>query len=111
LSDDLNTPKAIAELHQLRNAAVHGKGVSFVIDLIQSLRALGFIKQTAAEWNLAKQPLLNVDKGKIDNLIVARNVARAKKDFKESDRIRDELAAMGVVLKDSKDGTTWELAR
>ncbi len=37
--------------------------------------------------------------------------ARAAKDFKESDRIRDELAAMGVVLKDSKDGTTWEIAR
>jgi cysteinyl-tRNA synthetase len=37
--------------------------------------------------------------------------ARQAKDFKESDRIRDELAAMGVVLKDSKDGTTWEIAR
>ena len=33
------------------------------------------------------------------------------KNFKESDRIRDELKAMGVVLKDSKDGTTWEIAR
>ena len=40
-----------------------------------------------------------------------RNAARKAKDFKESDRIRDELAAMGVVLKDSKDGTTWEIAR
>jgi cysteinyl-tRNA synthetase len=36
---------------------------------------------------------------------------RRAKDFKESDRIRDELAKMGVVLKDSKDGTTWEVAR
>ena len=36
---------------------------------------------------------------------------RAAKNFKESDRIRDELAKMGVVLKDSKDGTTWEIAR
>ena len=43
--------------------------------------------------------------------IAARNAARKAKDFKESDRIRDELAAMGVVLKDSKDGTTWEVAR
>ena len=33
------------------------------------------------------------------------------KEFAESDRIRDELAAMGVVLKDSKEGTTWEIAR
>ncbi|HWE28839.1 MAG TPA: cysteine--tRNA ligase, partial [Polyangia bacterium] len=50
-------------------------------------------------------------KQEIERLIDARTVARAAKDFKESDRIRDELAAMGVVLKDSKDGTTWEVAR
>jgi cysteinyl-tRNA synthetase len=48
---------------------------------------------------------------KVDEQIEARNVARKSKNFKESDRIRDELAAMGVVLKDSKDGTTWEIAR
>ena len=48
---------------------------------------------------------------KIDALIAERNAARKAKNFKESDRIRDELAAMGVVLKDSKDGTTWEIAR
>jgi cysteinyl-tRNA synthetase len=44
-------------------------------------------------------------------LIDARTAARKSKDFKESDRIRDELTAMGVVLKDSKDGTSWEIAR
>ena len=43
--------------------------------------------------------------------IAARNAARQAKNFAESDRIRDELAALGVVLKDSKDGTTWEVAR
>ena len=48
---------------------------------------------------------------KIESLIDARNAARAAKNFAEADRIRDELAAMGVVLKDSKDGTTWEIAR
>ena len=41
----------------------------------------------------------------------AQSAARKAKDFKESDRIRDELAKMGVVLKDTKDGTTWEIAR
>ena len=48
---------------------------------------------------------------RIESRIAARNAARKAKNFKESDRIRDELAAMGVVLKDSKDGTTWEIAR
>jgi cysteinyl-tRNA synthetase len=47
----------------------------------------------------------------VDSLVAARNAARKAKNFAESDRIRDELAAMGVVLKDTKDGTTWEIAR
>jgi cysteinyl-tRNA synthetase len=50
-------------------------------------------------------------KQKIDCLVAERVAARAQKNWKESDRIRDELTAMGVVLKDSKDGTTWEIAR
>jgi cysteinyl-tRNA synthetase len=47
----------------------------------------------------------------VEALIAQRNVARKEKKFHEADRIRDELAAMGVTLKDSKDGTTWEIAR
>jgi cysteinyl-tRNA synthetase len=47
---------------------------------------------------------------RVRELIQRRNLARAGKDWGESDRIRDELAAMGVVLKDTKDGTTWEIA-
>ncbi|MFZ2068951.1 MAG: cysteine--tRNA ligase [Xanthobacteraceae bacterium] len=47
----------------------------------------------------------------IERLIAARNGARAERNYQEADRIRDELAKMGVVLKDSKDGTTWEIAR
>jgi len=47
----------------------------------------------------------------VERLIAARNVARQAKDFGESDRIRDELAKMGVLLKDTKDGTTWEIDR
>jgi cysteinyl-tRNA synthetase len=48
---------------------------------------------------------------RIEQLIEDRTAARKTKNFAESDRIRDELAKMGVVLKDSKDGTTWEIAR
>ena len=47
----------------------------------------------------------------IKALIQERNDARAQKDWGKSDRIRDELTKMGVVLKDGKDGTTWEIAR
>jgi cysteinyl-tRNA synthetase len=48
---------------------------------------------------------------RVRRLVLERDEARKSKNFAESDRIRDELLAMGVVLKDSKDGTTWELAR
>jgi cysteinyl-tRNA synthetase len=57
------------------------------------------------------RPAENPFEVRVRQLIVARNEARKGKNFAESDRIRDELRALGVVLKDSKDGTTWELAR
>ncbi len=95
LADDLNTPQAIAGLHSL-SSSDDGS-------LAPTLRALGFSRRPPAR--------VNVDEGKVTGLIERRNAARRAKDFKESDRIRDELAAMGVVLKDSKDGTTWEVAR
>ena len=71
------------------------------------------ISQHDSKWleKQANQNLTSDDRAKIETLIEARKTARAAKNFKESDRIRDELAAMGVVLKDSKDGTTWETAR
>jgi cysteinyl-tRNA synthetase len=47
----------------------------------------------------------------IERLVEERSAARAKKDWKESDRLRGELESLGVTLKDSKDGTTWELRR
>ena len=65
----------------------------------------------AAAWNERKQKASGVDASQIDGLIADRTAARARKDFKESDRIRDQLAAMGIVIKDSKEGTTWEVAR
>jgi cysteinyl-tRNA synthetase len=53
----------------------------------------------------------SAEEAKIKELIAARTLAREAKNFREADRIRDELAGMGVVLKDSKDGTTWEITR
>ncbi|MCW5683057.1 MAG: cysteine--tRNA ligase [Pseudolabrys sp.] len=95
LSDDLNTPKAIAELH-----ALHARGESEA--LAGSLAALGFTQRPRSRRE--------VDKAQVEALVAQRLAARKVKDFAESDRIRDELTAMGVILKDSKDGTTWEVA-
>jgi cysteinyl-tRNA synthetase len=60
---------------------------------------------------LEKTVSQSVEETRIRQLVAARNAARQSKNFREADRIRDELAAMGVTLKDSKEGTTWEVGR
>ena len=110
LSDDLNTPEMIASLHNLRNSAASGNERDRS-EFAASLRLLGFLSESAAEWKGRKQQASGLDAKQINDLISDRTAARARKDFKESDRIRDQLAAMGVVIKDSKEGTTWEIAR
>ncbi len=104
LEDDLNTPKAISELHALAAAGEYEL-------LGQSLEALGLgIDQ---KWRSDRQ----VDLSLVDPLIAARAAARKEKNFAEADRIRAELDAMGIALKDSKDPatgelvTTWEVKR
>jgi len=118
LSDDLNSAGAITALHALHREARDGLNPTAATQLNAALRFLGIwngentdevysygveVRDGPSEWDI--RPLLD-----------ARAAARARKDFKESDRIRDELAAMSVVLKDGKDAdgnpvTTWEIAR
>lgn len=110
LCDDLNTHQVITALHGLRNR-IQGGDDKLRGEFAGALRALGFLRESAKEWAARRQAGADVDATKVEGLIAARKAARASKDFAESDRIRDELAAMGVVLKDSKEGTTWEIAR
>ena len=97
-------PQAIAEL----NALYDRKEFSV---LRASCRFLGLDIETVDLAAMLRAQRSDLDEGAVRALIDARNAARMEKNFKEADRIRDELAAMGVVLKDSKDGTTWEIAR
>ena len=106
LKDDLNTPQAIAELHRLFDRSESALVSSAAVR--SSCRFLGI---NVAEVDLTKTILKQIDEATVAALIEKRSVARKAKNFKESDRIRDELAKMGVVLKNSKDGTTWEIAR
>ena len=123
LRDDLNTPSAIARLHQISHPPVAGRmmaGVTMLGDrtgtdaaahLKSSAILVGLLLPTNSERKAKNIATSGVDSSAVELLLAARTAARARKDFKESDRIRDELAAMGVVIKDSKEGTTWEIAR
>ncbi|MGC1570545.1 MAG: cysteine--tRNA ligase [Pseudolabrys sp.] len=110
LLDDLNTPKAFAALHDLRGEAAKGVKPA-AASLKASAQLIGLLQLPATKWATFRPASLSIDENKVISLIEARTAARAEKNFRESDRIRDELAAMGIVLKDSKDGTTWEIAR
>jgi cysteinyl-tRNA synthetase len=110
LADDLNTPKAVSALHDLRAEAAKGSKPAGAC-LKASAQLIGLLQETAAEWTSFRPASVAIDETEVAELITARNAARQVKDFAESDRIRDELARMGIVLKDTKDGTTWEIAR
>ncbi|WP_420132441.1 cysteine--tRNA ligase [Rhodopseudomonas sp.] len=127
LTDDLNTSAAITELRALykaRNAlgleaALRLLGVPIGREYLDGRRAHHLAAESIETASPAfGTPTLGVgpQSSRIQKMIEARTEARARKDFKESDRIRDELAAMGIAIKDGKDAdgkpvTTWEIAR
>jgi cysteinyl-tRNA synthetase len=120
LCDDLNTPNALSMLFFLHSACARGGQMaaneqpvlySPASLLKASANVLGLLLDTASGRQSRLQATLGIEAHQIESMIDARNSARKSKNFREADRIRDELAAMGVVLKDSKDGTTWEIAR
>jgi cysteinyl-tRNA synthetase len=115
LHDDLNTPNAITHLHglasEIRGSASGLPQIELKRKLKTSGMLLGLVDLERKDFLASDPRSMVVDEAAVDALLKTRAAARARKDFKESDRIRDELAAMGVVIKDSKDGTTWEIAR
>ncbi len=120
LEDDLNISNAITHLHGIANEIRARSSGLAQMELKRKLKRsammLGLLGRTRREYLESTPGLVKVDKDAIDRLLADRAAARASKNFKESDRLRDELAAMGVVLKDGKDAdgkpvTTWEIAR
>jgi cysteinyl-tRNA synthetase len=99
LSDDLNTPLAISALHQITDPA----------ELKAGANAIGLLLQDADAWfRWTPAGSSGPSDAEIEAAIAARQAARKAKDFKESDRIRDEMKAKGVILEDGPKGTTWK---
>jgi cysteinyl-tRNA synthetase len=94
LADDLNTPLAMARLGAIGNPGT----------LKASAQLLGLLTMSADEWFRGGCGV------EIEARIEARAEAKARRDFAEADRIRDELAREGVVLEDGPGGTTWRRA-
>lgn len=113
MNDDFGTPEACAVLFDLVREINRLREVdaSVAAGLAARLRELGAVLgvlQLDADDFLRAGA--KVDTAEVDALIQARLAARAEKNWGESDRIRDQLAAMGVVLEDGKGGTGWRLA-
>jgi cysteinyl-tRNA synthetase len=119
LRDDLNTPLAIARLHELAKETKGGNDTAGQ----KWLASAAFLGFDVSRWRARVQradlvEVIDPDLAvRVKALVARRGEARKSKNFTEADRIRDELAATGVVLKDAKDPatgeivTTWELAR
>ncbi|WP_323844011.1 cysteine--tRNA ligase [Microbulbifer magnicolonia] len=110
LEDDLNTPIAISELHQIAkdlNKAeaadkAHLKGM-----LLQAGEMLGILQQDPETWFQQARGGESISAEEIEQLIAERTQSKKDRNFARADEIREELKAKGVVLEDSREGTKW----
>ncbi len=114
LLDDLNTPAAFAVLAKLADAARAAKTAAEKIvaksDLLAGGELLGLLQQDPEHW--FKQAVgVDIDATEIDRLVAERTAAKKARDFAESDRLRDQLQAMGIVVEDTPQGPRWKLVK
>lgn len=103
MNDDFNTPKALAVLFELARRINSGEtGLAFTLKTLGA--RLGILQGDAGAFLKGKGSL---DAAHIDALIAERQAAKAAKDYARADAIRAELAAQGVVLKDTAQGCEW----
>ncbi len=113
LEDDLNTPTALAEISRIARELGSDDGedrTRLAARLRTSAGLLGLLQGDPESWFTDRQAEVDIDETEIESLIAQRKQARADRDFAAADRIRDELAERGILLKDGPEGTSWEIA-
>ena len=113
MDDDFNTPQAFAVMFELVNELNSAKrddaakAAALAGQLKQLGGVLGLLEQDPAAFLQGEAKEGELDNAAIEALIQQRADAKANKDYAESDRIRDELASQGIILKDTREGTSW----
>ncbi len=99
LSDDLNTANALTLMYEVLKSETNDFTKKAIIEYFDKVLSL----------DLTKIEEKNIDKNYIEEMIAKRNEAKKNKDFTTSDAIRDELLSQGIILKDTREGTTYEV--
>ena len=107
LYDDINTPGYIANLHKLYDKANKGDEKDKQI-FNSACNFIGLLQETKEEWLNHKKGKVDISEEEIENKIKLRNNARANKDYKEADNIRDYLLDKGVLIEDKDGKTIWK---
>ena len=105
LYEDLNTPGYIANLHNLFEKASKGEDTNLFISACQFI---GLMNESSEQWNNFKKNKASISESEIKNMLSLRDKARENKNYKEADRIRDELLDKGVLIEDKDGKTLWK---
>ncbi|MDB2449044.1 cysteine--tRNA ligase, partial [bacterium] len=110
LLDDLNTPRALAALHDASNRFFKSTNdverARLKGEILAVAQTLGILQQTPQQW-FQQGSADDLTAEAIDALLDERQSAKKNRDFARADAIRDELAAAGVMIQDTRDGTRW----
>ena len=105
LYEDLNTPGFIANLHSLYEKAKNDDKKDLFISACQFI---GLLNESNEQWENYKKNRVPLNESEIKKMINLRDKARENKDYKEADRIRDELSDKGVLIEDKDGKTLWK---